>query len=100
MSGGAVSQVSPTNVPPEQSRDEQVCELAQTLHAAPLPPHAAEVVPGWHTLPWQQPLGQVAALQLATHEVPSHAVLLPQIVHVAPPVPQAAFRVPTWHTLP
>ena len=89
MSGGAVSQVSPTNVPPEQSRDEQVCELAQTLHAAPLPPHAAEVVPGWHTLPWQQPLVQVAALQHATHEVPSHAVLLPQIVHVAPPVPQS-----------
>lgn len=100
MSSGAVSQVSPASAPEEQLPPPQVCVPEQRLHAPPPAPHAETVVPGKHTSPWQQPLRQVVLLQVATHEVPLHAWLLPQLVHVAPPVPQAALIVPAWQTFP
>jgi hypothetical protein len=39
-------------------------------------------------------------LQVATHEVPLHCVLLPQVAHIAPPVPHAELEVPAWQTFP
>ena len=100
VSSGAVSQVSPDSAPEEQLPPPQVCVPEQRLHAPPPAPHAELEVPGMQTSPWQQPLGQVVLLQVATHEVPLHVWLVPQLVHVAPPVPQAALMVPAWQTLP
>lgn len=71
-SNGAVSQRSPVSPPPEQLPALQVCVPEQVLHAAPPEPHAAPELPLWQTSPWQQPLGHVVALQVATHEVPLH----------------------------
>ena len=99
-SSGAVSQPSPVTPPPEQSPKLQVWLPAQAMHAAPPPPHAAVEVPARHTSPWQQPPGQVVALQVEPHEVPLHAWPVLQTAQVAPPVPHAAIIVPAWHTLP
>lgn len=57
--------------------------------------------PGWHTLPSQQPVGHVCALQLElTHERPSHVAPAAQLVHCAPLAPHAVALEPGWHTLP
>lgn len=86
----------------------QESPVAHIWHAPPLAPHAAVVLPGWHVLPWQQPVGHEAASQ--THLPLEHACplpqavlppqvqaplaeqpspVVPQLVHVAPLVPQA-----------
>ena len=65
----------------------------------PVASHAADMVPGWHTLPWQQPPGQVVALHADAHDVPLQAAA-PQDAHAPPPVPHAALVLPGWQTLP
>jgi hypothetical protein len=82
-----VSQVLPLQQP-----EVHVCEQpSHTLltqlpvphepQALPPDPHAAFWLPGMHTLPWQHPPGQLAALQ--THAPPTQARPAPQ----AAPVP-------------
>lgn len=74
--------------------------VPQEAHAPPPVPHAAVVLPGWQTLPWQQPLGHVEASQMKVHWPLTHESLAAQAPQVLPPVPQAAFEVPAWHTPP
>jgi hypothetical protein len=74
--------------------------LVQVEQVAPPVPHAALIVPAWHTLPWQQPLGQVAALQPETHCVPLQLWLELHNAHAPPPAPHAEVEVPGWQTFP
>ena len=59
-------------------------------------------VPGWHTLPAQQPLGQVLALQVLPplHRPALQVWPLAHTPQVSPPAPHAEVLVPTWQTLP
>jgi hypothetical protein len=74
--------------------------VLQTLQRAPPEPQAAIAVPGWQApLTSQQPMGQVAALQLpARHAWPVHTCPGWQATHEAPPVPHAVTRLPGWQT--
>lgn len=66
---------------PVQTLLTQVLPLPQEPHALPLDPQAVSWLPGRHTLPWQQPPGQLASLH--TQEPPTQAKPAPQ----AAPVP-------------
>jgi hypothetical protein len=71
--------------------------LAQTAHAEPPLPHAAEPLPGMHWPFWQQPLGQFCALQLplaVVHTWLVHDWLTAHVAHALPPPPQADVVVP------
>jgi hypothetical protein len=99
VSSGAVAHVSPVSpLPPVQLPEEHVWLFEHVVHAAPLTPHAEVDVPPRHTSPEQHPLGQVVALQVATHCVPLHTCALEHEPHVAPPLPHAAPVVPDKHT--
>jgi hypothetical protein len=79
---------------------EHVCVPAQVTQAVPPVPHALFAVPPTHVSPWQQPLGQVDALQVAMHCVPLQTCALVHVAHCAPEVPHAPEVVPGMHTLP
>jgi hypothetical protein len=68
---------------PVQALEVQVCGLGQLEHAPPPVPQVAVWSPVWHTLPAQQPVGQLAALH--THAPPTQRC----------PAPHAA-EVPHW----
>ena len=72
---------------PVQALAVQVCGLGQLEHAPPPVPQAPAWSPGWHTLPAQQPVGQLAALH--THAPPTQRC----------PAPQAA-EAPHWQAPP
>ena len=63
----------------------------------PLLPQAWLVLPAWHVLFWQQPLGQLAAVQ--THEPFWQVVPAGHWTQAAPLLPQAWSVLPCWQTL-
>jgi hypothetical protein len=71
--------------------------VVQSVQETPPLPHAFPAVPATHTPPWQQPLGQVAALH-ETHCWFTH--FLPVAVQSSheTPLPQAVSDAPPWHT--
>lgn len=94
--------------------------VVQSPHAAPVLPQASLPVPGWHTVPSQQPplQGEVGSEQLAPHMLPTQACPSPQslavlqsthfppgehtfepghVPHAVPLWPQAAEVVPGSH---
>jgi hypothetical protein len=72
--------------------------VPQAAHVLPPLPHAAVVLPGWQTLPWQQPLGHVEASQRNVHWPLTHESAPEHALQVLPPVPHAPFDVPAWQT--
>ncbi len=84
-------------------------------HTAPEVPHAIVVLPGKHTLPWQQPFAQLVASQtqlpLMQRWPAPHAGPVPQLhtpatqpsafrphaPHAAPAVPHVDVVFPLWH---
>ena len=60
-------------------------------------PHTWFVLPGWQTLPAQQPFGQLKAVH--THEPFWHVVPAGQATQVTPPVPHTWFVLPGWQVL-
>lgn len=71
------------------------------VHALPPVPQVV-VVEGRQVSPLQQPVGQVAALQVAvaTHTPPSaeHIEPAPHAAQLRPPTPHAVVLVPGWQT--
>ncbi len=103
---------------PVQLPATQLSPALQVAQAEPPVPHAVAEVPVWQTFAWQQPLGQLAWLQMqapATHASPApHGGLLPHwqlpplqlsafvashAPQLAPPVPHVALD-GALHTLP
>ena len=69
------------------------------MHARPVEPHAIAVGGDTHVEPEQQPVAQLAALQL--EQTPPPHVLPPvHVEHAKPPVPQALALVPGWQLVP
>jgi hypothetical protein len=81
---------------------EQACPPPQLEQVPPALPHADVEVPSSHTLPLQQPVGHVVALQLdaVTQRPEEQLCPPPQLVHEPPPLPHADVEVPSSHTLP
>jgi hypothetical protein len=71
----------------------------QATQAATPVPQALEVGGLTQTPPWQQPLGQVSALQ-PWHWPLRQVVPLGQETHETPLIPQAPFDVPGWQAAP
>jgi len=65
------------------------------MHATPFEPQAWFEVPGWQTLFWQQPEGQLAAVH--THDPLLHSLPAGQVMQAAPEGPRAAFVLPDLH---
>lgn len=97
---GALLQASPFCVPVEQLPLLQLWPLLHAAQALPLVPQVLVLLPLTHVEPWQQPEGQVLALQLETHAVPLHTWPAPHAPHWLPPLPHALVDVPARHTVP
>lgn len=83
--------------------DEHAWVVEHAAHTAPPLPQAVFVVPGWQVPPEsQQPLGQLAALQVCGRSL--HTLLWQacatgveaQTAQAPPPVPQAVCVLPGW----
>lgn len=76
---------------------------AHSSHATPPVPHALVEVPGMHTFPEQQPLGQVDALHddvTFTQRPEEHVWLEVHAMQVLPALPHASPDVPDTHWFP
>jgi hypothetical protein len=77
----------------------QAAPPGQATQLAPPVPHNCAVGGLTQVAPWQQPVGQVAALQL-WHWPLRQIVPLGQVMQSAPLTPQAAVEVPGWQAEP